>query len=146
MLLVAGHGSGKTLVLVTRVLNILFKGLADPKEALIFTFTEKAAYELRDRISAVARKLNYQRDLSELQLKTIHGISINLVVAHRYLTPLGNNYEVIEPVSVACMYEHGAQHEWRHCSDHGFSPINGECQKQGGALLLYYFPRMCWKG
>ena len=127
MLLVAGPGSGKTLVLVIRVLNILFKCLAFPKEAQIFTFTEKAAYELRDRISAVARKLNYQRDLSELQLKTIHGICIDLVEVHHYLAPLGNNYEVIEPFSVACMYEDGPQHDWRHCSNHGFSPVAGEC-------------------
>ena len=57
LLIIAGPGSGKTLVLVVRTLNILLQGLAEPREMLICTFTEKAAFELRDRISAAAKKI-----------------------------------------------------------------------------------------
>jgi len=45
LLVIAGPGSGKTLVLVVRALNILLQGLADPSEILLCTFTEKAAFE-----------------------------------------------------------------------------------------------------
>ncbi|MBI3328030.1 MAG: UvrD-helicase domain-containing protein, partial [Nitrospinae bacterium] len=51
LLVIAGPGSGKTLVLVMRALNILLQGLAEPREVLLCTFTEKAAFELRDRLS-----------------------------------------------------------------------------------------------
>ena len=46
LLVIAGPGSGKTLVLVVRALNILLQGLAEPREVLICTFTEKAAFEM----------------------------------------------------------------------------------------------------
>ena len=42
LLIIAGPGSGKTLVLIVRALNILLQGLADPREILLCTFTEKA--------------------------------------------------------------------------------------------------------
>ncbi len=99
MLIIAGPGSGKTLVLVVRALNILIQNLAEPREMLICTFTEKAAFELRDRISAAAKKLNYTRDLSDLLIGTIHGICNDFLMIYRHLTPLGNNYEVLDELT-----------------------------------------------
>ena len=63
MLIIAGPGSGKTFVLVLRTLNILLQGLAKPSEILLCTFTEKSAFELRDRISTYAKKLGYKENL-----------------------------------------------------------------------------------
>jgi len=83
-------------VLVIRALNILLQNLAEPKEILICTFTEKAAFELRDRISEAARKLGYLGDLSGLQLGTIHSICNEFLRRYRHHTPLGNNYEVLD--------------------------------------------------
>jgi DNA helicase-2/ATP-dependent DNA helicase PcrA len=57
LLVIAGPGSGKTLVLVVRALKILLQGLAQPGEILLCTFTEKAAFEMRDRLSLAAKKL-----------------------------------------------------------------------------------------
>src|SRR3972149_2501245 len=70
LLVIAGPGSGKTLVLIVRALNILLRGLADPREILLCTFTEKAAFELRDRLSLSAKKLGYKGNLSELLVGT----------------------------------------------------------------------------
>ena len=99
MLIIAGPGSGKTLVLVIRALNILLQGLAEPGELLVCTFTEKAAFELRDRISAAAKKLNYSGDLSDLLVGTIHGMCNDFLMTHRHHTPLGNNYEVLNELT-----------------------------------------------
>ncbi|MDI7261999.1 MAG: ATP-dependent helicase, partial [Thermodesulfobacteriota bacterium] len=96
LLIIAGPGSGKTLVLVVRALNILFQNLASPQEMLICTFTEKAAFELRDRISAAAKKINYPGDLSDILVGTIHSICNDFLMTYRHLTPLGNNYEVLD--------------------------------------------------
>ena len=99
LLVIAGPGSGKTLVLVMRALNTLLQNLAEPKEILICTFTEKAAFELRDRISASAKKLGYLGDLSGLRLGTIHSICNEFLRRYRHHTPLGNNYGVLDDLT-----------------------------------------------
>ncbi len=107
LLIIAGPGSGKTLVLVVRALNILLRGLSQPRELLLCTFTEKAAFELRDRLSLAARKLGYRMDLSELLVGTIHGICNDFVLRYRHRTPLGNNYEVLDELTqLLFIFEH----------------------------------------
>jgi DNA helicase-2/ATP-dependent DNA helicase PcrA len=48
--IVAGPGSGKTTVMVLKVLKLIFVDDVDPSNILITTFTKKAASELRSRI------------------------------------------------------------------------------------------------
>ena len=71
----------------------------NPKELIICTFTEKAAYELRDRISAAAMKVGYHGDLSELRVSTIHGLCNTILGLFRHRTPIGNNYEVLDELT-----------------------------------------------
>ncbi|MHB8836821.1 MAG: UvrD-helicase domain-containing protein [Candidatus Methylomirabilia bacterium] len=99
LLVIAGPGSGKTYSLVLRALNLLLLGKAEPRELVICTFTEKAAFGLRDRISSAAARLGYGGDLSELRVSTIHGLCNRLLQAHRHRTPLGNNYETLDELT-----------------------------------------------
>lgn len=99
LLVIAGPGSGKTFSLVLRTLNILLLQKARPSELVICTFTEKAAYELRDRISAAARKLGYREDLTELHVSTIHAMCHGLLAQYRHRTPLGNNFETLDELT-----------------------------------------------
>jgi DNA helicase-2/ATP-dependent DNA helicase PcrA len=99
LLVIAGPGSGKTFSLVLRALNLLLLGLAYPSQLILCTFTEKAAYELRDRIAAAAAKVGYKGDLSTLRVGTIHSICNQLLHDHRHRTQLGNNYQVLDDLS-----------------------------------------------
>lgn len=99
LLVIAGPGSGKTFSLALRALNLLLLGKASPREIIVCTFTEKAAFELRDRISAIARSILYKGDLSELSVSTIHGLCNRILTTHRHRTPLGNNYETLDELT-----------------------------------------------
>jgi DNA helicase-2/ATP-dependent DNA helicase PcrA len=98
-LVVAGPGSGKTYSIVLRALNLLLLEKAAPKEIVLCTFTEKAAFEMRDRLSAAARKVGYRGDLSELRVSTLHGLCNQLLTLHRHRTTLGNSYETLDELT-----------------------------------------------
>ena len=51
MLVLAGPGSGKTTVLLCRILRLLERGLAKPQEILALTFSRAAAEEMKERFA-----------------------------------------------------------------------------------------------
>jgi DNA helicase-2/ATP-dependent DNA helicase PcrA len=86
--LIACAGSGKTQVISRRIVELLRAG-SQPGEIVAFTFTEKAAGELKDRIDRIARdELGTNRGLGEMYVGTIHGYCLNLLQSpplYRYL-------------------------------------------------------------
>ena len=110
LLVIAGPGSGKTYSLVLRTVNLLLQEKAVPSEIVVTTFTEKAAFEIRDRVSAAAAKLGYQGDLFELKTGTIHGVCNRILQEYRHRTPLGNNYGTLDDLGqLLFLYE-----QWDH--------------------------------
>jgi len=99
LLVIAGPGSGKTFSVVLRALNLLLLGKAVPKQIVLCTFTEKAAFEMRDRLAAAARTVGYEGDLSELVASTIHGLCNRLLVDHRHRTDLGHGYGTLDELT-----------------------------------------------
>ena len=54
--IIACAGSGKTQVISQRISSILAQPGAEPKNIIAFTFTEKAAAELKQRILSILEK------------------------------------------------------------------------------------------
>jgi ATP-dependent DNA helicase UvrD/PcrA len=87
MLVVAGAGTGKTTVLVERVVNLISGGHARPDEILAVTFTDNSARELRDRVAA---RLGHEVG-QQLQARTFHAYCMDLLTrAKQAFTPISN--------------------------------------------------------
>ena len=107
LLVIAGPGSGKTYSIVLRALNLLLLGRAEPRQLVLCTFTEKAAFEMRDRLAAAAREVGFAGDLSEVTVATIHSLCNRVLTQHRHRTALGHNYDTLDELTqLLFIFEH----------------------------------------
>jgi DNA helicase-2/ATP-dependent DNA helicase PcrA len=78
--LIACAGSGKTEVLAQRIATILALPGISPANVIAFTFTEKAAAELKERIQrTVTAAIPGIVGLAEMYVGTMHGYCLNLL-------------------------------------------------------------------
>lgn len=79
--LIACAGSGKTEVVARRVATLLKAG-ATPQNIIAFTFTDKAAAELKERIVTRCREeLGDIHGMAEMYVGTIHGFCLELLMS-----------------------------------------------------------------
>jgi len=92
LLIVAGAGSGKTKVLISRIAHIIEKKKAYPNQILAVTFTNKAAKEMQDRISKILKK----EAVGLPWLGTFHSVCAKLLRKHAKAVSLNSNFTIID--------------------------------------------------
>src|ERR1700685_3777678 len=96
--LIACAGSGKTEVIARRVAHLIKNGLR-PSNIIAFTFTEKAAAELKERIvSRVKEELGEIHGMAEMYIGTIHAFCLDLLTAE---VPKYLKFDVLNEVQQA---------------------------------------------
>src|SRR5688572_18097185 len=104
--LIACAGSGKTEVVARRVVHLLTPGRADsliPANIVAFTFTEKAAAELKERIVTRTRQaLGDVPGMAEMFVGTIHAFCLELLKSE---SPQHLKYEVLNEVQQALLVD-----------------------------------------
>ena len=91
-LVVAGAGSGKTKVLTSRLAYLVDQKKAWPNQILCVTFTNKAAKEMRDRVTKIlSNKVNALGWLG-----TFHAISVKFLRRHAEAIGLKSNFTILD--------------------------------------------------
>lgn len=89
MMILAGAGSGKTRTLVTRISYLLEEKNISPFQLLALTFSNKAAKEMRDRIS---REVSC--DAGSLQVTTFHSFCARMLRNEAQYLGLSRNFTI----------------------------------------------------
>lgn len=91
VLVLAGAGTGKTRVLTTRIAHLIATGKAYPSQILAVTFTNKAAREMRERITAVIGPVAEGMQW----LGTFHSIGTKILRRHAELVGLRSDFTIL---------------------------------------------------
>lgn len=90
MLVLAGAGSGKTKVLTNRIAYLIEQGVS-PYNILAITFTNKAAKEMRDRVSNLIGM-----DASRIQISTFHSFGLKMVKENYQVLGYDKNFSILD--------------------------------------------------
>src|SRR6516162_5944679 len=125
--LIACAGSGKTEVVARRVVHLLQSngGNLAPRNIIAFTFTDKAAAELKERIVLRVREsLGDITGLAEMFVGTIHAFALELLKSE---VPKYLRYELLNEVQQSLFVD-------RHSTQSGFTASS---DLQGAPLKRY---------
>ncbi len=92
VLVLAGAGTGKTRALTTRLGHILATRRAVPGQILSVTFTNKAAREMKNRVSKMLGDI----DVEGWWLGTFHSLSARMLRRHADLVGIKSNFTILD--------------------------------------------------
>ena len=114
ILVSAAAGSGKTSVLVERIINKIVNEKVDIDKILVVTFTNAAASEMRQRLmDAIYKKIdedpndqNMQRQLmliNRANISTIHSFCLNVIRNNFFEIGMSSNFRVADETEIEIM-------------------------------------------
>lgn len=114
ILVAAAAGSGKTAVLVERIINKVINEKIDIDRILVVTFTSAATSEIRERIlEAIYKKLEENPEDTNLQkqinlinkanISTIHSFCLDVIRNNFYELDISSNFRVADTTEIELM-------------------------------------------
>ncbi|MFY8105413.1 MAG: ATP-dependent helicase [Elstera sp.] len=91
VLVLAGAGTGKTRVLTSRLAHLILTRRAQPYQILAVTFTNRAAREMRERVSAQIGPM-----AQDIWLGTFHALAARLLRRHAELVGLKSTFSILD--------------------------------------------------
>lgn len=92
LLVLAGAGSGKTRVLTSRVARLVREKVCRPSNILAVTFTNKAAREMRERLTTLVSA----RATSAMTVSTFHSFGARVLREHGDVVGLRRSYTILD--------------------------------------------------
>ena len=92
VLVLAGAGTGKTAALTARLAHLIATRLAWPSQILAVTFTNKAAREMKERVSAISGGAIEGMPW----LGTFHSVAARMLRSHAELVGLQSNFTILD--------------------------------------------------
>ncbi|MDB4948145.1 MAG: UvrD/REP helicase [Gemmatimonadetes bacterium] len=89
VLILAGAGSGKTRTLIYRIAHLIRDKGIDPRRILAVTFTNRAAQEMRERVTKMVG-----RDGKGIVLSTFHSLGARILREHGKLLGLPDSFAI----------------------------------------------------
>ncbi|MEG0026083.1 MAG: UvrD-helicase domain-containing protein [Bacilli bacterium] len=90
LLVLAGAGSGKTKVLTTRIAYLIEQGINE-NNILAITFTNKAAKEMKNRLTKLISQSAYN-----MQISTFHAFGLVIIKENYELIGYKNNFTILD--------------------------------------------------
>ncbi len=101
--IIACAGSGKTQVISQRIVRILEQPGIEPRNVVAFTFTEKAAAELKERVHSIVEKEHGPvTGLAEMYIGTMHGYCLDLL---QRLVPQTFKFSVMSDITTRLLID-----------------------------------------
>lgn len=93
--IIAGPGTGKTKLLISRVAYLLLHHKIPPSGIIVTTFTKKAANEMKERLAALMEPFP-QINLNKLQIGTFHSICFGYLKYYGSCVGLKKNTKIAD--------------------------------------------------
>ena len=91
LLILAGAGSGKTRVLTTRIAYLIEEKKVSPYAILAITFTNKAAKEMKERVSSLVGTV-----ASNVQISTFHAFGLRIIRENYEVLGYDKNFVILD--------------------------------------------------
>lgn len=125
--IVANAGAGKTRVLVERVAHILESGTARLSQLLVVTFTEKAAQELKTRLTL--RLPGERLGLMTAAITTLHGFATRILRDHAPALGISASFQIASDGESAALLHRAVEETLLQLLDHNNPHATELCRR-----------------
>lgn len=95
LLIVAGAGAGKTKTITHRIMHLVHQGVA-PSQILAVTFTNKAAKEMRERITTELSKTVFDMEGGVPFVSTFHSLGVHIIKENASALGLNRHFTILD--------------------------------------------------